>query len=167
MGNETYKRTPASVWIVSVLLLIAVSGCILDDKTIIDVYDAVFGLPRDVTQEITEIANTLSGPYCIGDGRKVQLSAKVTQSGPGPDLLELTARIRDDKDVELGNQLFLLKGKPNKRGSNFKKQNFLLDIIQGNCIPPGGKLGLEVTPRNGDIQNLAKLTSRVRVWDLD
>lgn len=168
MGNETSTRaqTNAPVWIV-IILLIAVSGCLLEDKIIIDEYDAVFGLSQDATQQITSIANSLSGSYCLGAG-VVQLSAKVTQGSPGPNQLDVKATIRDSGAQDLGNQTYTLLGKATKTGSSFKRQNFPVNILPpDNCVPAGGSIDVEVTPRNGSISLNAKLNSRVRVWDIN
>jgi hypothetical protein len=166
MGVESSSRAPVSlIVLVAVILAFTVAACLLEDKIIIDEYDAVFGLSEDATQEITNIRNTLTGDYCIGVDRKVQLSSKITQGSPGPTKLEVELAIRDATDVELGSQVFVLESKALAKGSNFKKHTEVLNVLTpGNCVPAGGSVYVAVTPRGGSIEQNAVLKSRARVW---
>jgi hypothetical protein len=144
----------------TLVAVLATSGCFLLDKLITDKYDAVHGIPMDTPQTIAGIL--LPRSYCA-DTAYAQISGKITQKSPGPNMVDLDVVVFDKDGKTIGSDLYALKAKPSKFGSTIPNQKFNVDLTPGNCIPDGGYVKFIATPRGADIEQNAALKTSFRV----
>jgi hypothetical protein len=141
---------------VALTLIVALlaQGCILERKTILDVYRPVFEVGEDQTQLVSVLSFGFS--YCIPPG-SLGLDVKFDEFDANLTQLAVLAAVYSATNTLLFSQLFPLTGKNGKF-----KGGFTLGFSSLFCIDPGSRLEWSVTPIGGAILAGASMTSKLR-----
>ena len=124
---------------VVILLALSMQGCLAAYKEIIDVYDAVFGVPAGVEQKIFSYRFGGPGSYCFQPGT-VSLEGRIFQRLPERSSLQVIARHFDDS----GDQLWVWrKGVIVKRDGTIPEREW---PWTGLCVGEGERLSVYVKP---------------------
>jgi hypothetical protein len=132
--------------LVVVVLALSMQGCLAAYKEIIDVYDAIFGVPAGVEQKIFSYRFGGPGSYCFQPGT-VSLEGRIFQRLQDRSSLQIIARHVD----ESGDQLWAWK-----KSLVVKRDGTMPERVwpfAGRCIGEGERLSVYVKPAFDIIQN--------------
>jgi hypothetical protein len=143
------KRPAARVLGGLALVALLAQGCILEKKSIIDVYEAIIGVPQGTTALISRMDFGMQ--YCIQPGTVI-IDVKLKPNTTASSLL-ITAAV-----VPLigSNTVFSFDLQPT--GKKYKGD----ESIGSLCLNPGDRIEWRVTPIGGDIPDFAEMKSKLK-----